>query len=325
MGKGRAKRAERVSWIGLWVNVALTAFKFFAGFAGNSAAMTADALHSLSDMATDAVAVVGFRVTGRPVDASHDYGHGKFETLVTVIVGVSLMAVAVGIFIGGGERVLAVVRGRAIPRPGMIALIAAALSIVVKEALFVCTRGAARSLSSDALMAKAWDHRSDALSSIGTLAGISGALFLGPKARILDPLAALVVAAVIVRVALPVTYRGVSELLEGSLPEEEEGEILKAILGVPGVRGAHHLRTRRIGSGIALEVHILVDRTLDIASAHDISTAVEAAVRELYGGGAFVSVHVEPVSEDLPEPAPYDDGHNGREEGPGHHDGGFTV
>jgi cation diffusion facilitator family transporter len=319
----RAKQAERVSWTGLWVNAALAAFKLFAGFSGNSAAMIADAMHSLSDLATDIVAVIGFRLTGRPIDRSHDYGHGKFETLTTVIVGASLMAVAVGIFYGGGERVLAVIRGRTIPRPGMIALVAAALSIIVKEALYVFTKRAAVTLSSDALMAKAWDHRSDALSSVGTMLGIGGAIFLGPKARILDPVAALVVAVAIVRVAFPITVRSISELLEESLSREEEDEIMDAILDVAGVQGAHHLRTRRIGSDIALEVHILVDRALDIGSAHDISTEVECAVREKYGQEAFVSVHVEPRSEDLPDPPFFDDGHNGREEGPGHHQRDF--
>lgn len=323
MKNDRAKRAERVSWTGLWVNAVLSAFKLFAGFSGNSAAMIADAVHSLSDLATDIVAVIGFRQTGRPIDRSHDYGHGKFETLTTVIVGASLMAVAAGIFLGGGERVLAVMRGEVIPRPGLIALVAAALSILVKEILFLFTKRAALRLSSDALMAKAWDHRSDALSSVGTMLGIGGAIFLGPKARILDPIAALVVAAAIVRVALPITVRSISELLEESLSSEEEEEIIDAILHVPGVIGAHHLRTRRIGSDIALEVHILVDRVLDIASAHDISTEVESAVREKYGQGAFVSVHVEPQSEELPGPVLFDDGHNGLEEGPGHHQRDF--
>jgi cation diffusion facilitator family transporter len=323
MKNDRAKQAEKVSWIGLGVNAVLTVFKLFAGFAGNSAAMIADAVHSLTDLATDIVAVIGFRLTGRPIDRSHDYGHGKFETLTTVIVGASLLAVAVGIFYGGGERILAVIRGRTIPRPGMIALVAAATSILVKEVLYVFTRRKAATLSSDALMAKAWDHRSDALSSVGTMLGIGGAIFLGPKARILDPVAAIVVAVVIVRVAFPITVHSISELLEESLSQEEEKEIMNSILHVPGVMGAHHLRTRRIGSEIALEIHILVDRALDIASAHDISTEVESAVREIHGQGSFVSVHVEPQSEVLPGPVLFDDGHNGKEKGPGHHQRDF--
>lgn len=320
MRNGRTEHALFVSWVGLWVNVVLTTFKFIAGFAGNSAAMVADAVHSLSDFATDIVAVIGFKVTGRPVDRSHDYGHGKFETLTTVIVGVTLLAVAAGIFYSGGRRVLLVLQGETIPRPGMIALIAAGLSIAVKEWLYFYTRRAAIQLSSDALMAKAWDHRSDALSSVGTLLGIGGAIFLGPKARILDPIAALIVAGVIVKVALPITIGSLSELLEESLARELEEQILGAILGVPGVKGAHHLRTRRIGANVAVEVHILVDRGLRITEAHDIATMAENAVRGIHGVDSFVSVHVEPISEDIPVEIPFDDGHNGMEEGPGHHE-----
>jgi len=319
----RTEKALFVSWVGLGVNVLLTLFKFIAGFAGNSAAMVADAVHSLSDFATDIVAVIGFKVTGRPVDRSHDYGHGKFETLTTVIVGVTLLAVAAGIFYSGGRRVLLVLKGETIPRPGMIALIAAGLSIAVKEWLYFYTKRTAIQISSDALMAKAWDHRSDALSSVGTLFGIGGAIFLGPGARVLDPVAALIVAAVIVRVALPITIRSLSELLEESLDAEQEDEIMGAILVVPGVEGAHHLRTRRIGANVAVEVHILVDRDLRITEAHDIATMAEKAVRSIHGEDSFVSVHIEPVSEEIPESIPFDDGHNGCENGPGHHERDF--
>lgn len=320
MKNGRTERALFVSWVGLWINVVLTSFKFVAGFAGNSAAMVADAVHSLSDFATDIVAVIGFRITGRPVDRSHDYGHGKFETLTTVVVGVSLLAVAVGIFFSGGKRVMLVLQGESIPRPGMIALVAAGMSIVIKEWLYIYTKKAAISLSSEALMAKAWDHRSDALSSVGTLLGIGGAIFMGPRARILDPIAALAVGAAIVKVALPITIRSVSELLEESLTSEQEQDIMEAILNVPGVEGAHHLRTRRIGANVAVEVHILVNRYLRISDAHDIATVTEDAVRIIHGEESFISVHVEPRAEETPDSLPFDDGHNGREIGPGHHE-----
>ncbi|MDO9508918.1 MAG: cation diffusion facilitator family transporter [Thermovirgaceae bacterium] len=320
MRSERIERALFVSWVGLWINVVLTTFKFIAGFAGNSAAMVADAVHSLSDFATDIVAVIGFRITGRPVDRSHDYGHGKFETLTTVIVGVSLLVVAAGIFYSGGKRVLLVLQGETIPRPGMIALIAAIVSIVVKEWLYLYTKKEAISLSSDALMAKAWDHRSDALSSVGTLLGIGGAIFLGPSARILDPIAAMAVGAAIVKVALPITIQGVSELLEESLDPEQEQEIMEAILNVSGVEGAHHLRTRRIGANVAVEVHILVNRDLRISDAHDISTVAEDAVRVIHGEESFISVHVEPRAENIPDRILFDDGHNGSEDGPGHHE-----
>ncbi|MEA3507307.1 MAG: cation diffusion facilitator family transporter, partial [Synergistota bacterium] len=314
------KRAIRVSWTGLWLNVALTAFKFLAGFLGNSAAMLADAVHSLSDFATDIVAIIGFRLTGRPVDHSHDFGHGKFETLTSAIVGISLMGVSLGIFWGGGHRILLVLQGNAILRPGMIALWAAVISIVLKEWLYVYTLRTARELKSDALLAKAWDHRSDALSSVGTLAGIGGAIFLGEKARLLDPLAALVVSAVIMKAALPITIRSVNEMLEASLPPEEEEEITSAIRKVKGVEGSHGLRTRRIGNSVAVNVHVLVDPGLKVTEAHDIATETERAVRNLCGDESFVSVHVEPQADEIPEWAVFDDGHKGMEEGPLHHE-----
>ncbi len=323
MKNQRTEKALFVSWVGLVVNILLTLFKFIAGFAGNSAAMVADAVHSLSDFATDIVAVIGFRVTGRPVDRSHDYGHGKFETLTTVIVGVTLLAVAAGIFYSGGKRVLLVIGGETISRPGMIAFFAAALSIAVKEWLYFFTKRTASQISSDALMAKAWDHRSDALSSVGTFLGIGGAIFLGPGARVLDPVAALIVAAIIAKVALPITIRSLSELLEESLAADQEEEIMDAILGVSGVEGAHNLRTRRIGANVAVEVHILVNRDLRITEAHDIATMAENAVRVINGPESFVSIHVEPRSEGIPEEMPFDDGHNGMEEGPAHHERDF--
>ena len=320
MKNDRARQAERVSWVGLGANAFLALLKLSAGFAGNSAAMIADGVNSLSDLGTDIVAVVSFRITGRPIDRSHGYGHGKFETLATAIIGSALLAVAVGIFFGGGERILTVLRGGTLPRPGLVALAAAAVSILIKETLYIFTRRAALSLSSDALMATAWDHRSDALASMGAMVGIGGAIFLGPKARVLDPLAALVVAAIILRIAFPITVKSLSELLEGSLSRENEEEIMQAISEVPGVEGAHHLRTRKVGSDVAVEVHIIVARDLGITEAHNIATEVESAIRALHGEGTFVSVHPEPESGDLQGQVPFDDGHNGMEDGPGHHE-----
>ncbi|MDK2846592.1 MAG: hypothetical protein PWR02_648 [Synergistales bacterium] len=318
----REKKALKVSWVGLWVNAVLTAFKFVAGILGHSAAMTADAVHSLSDFATDIVAVVTFRITGRPVDSSHDYGHGKFETLSSVVIGVSLVVVALGILYSGGGRILRALHGEVITPPGMIALFAAVVSVVSKEWLYRYTAKEAKALKSDALKAKAWDHRSDALSSIGTLLGIGGAIFLGERARVLDPIAAIAVSVLILRIALPITWQALGELVETSLPEEAERKLLDVIKAVDGVEDAHHLRTRRIGTAVAVDVHVIVDPSLTVAHGHDIATEVERAARSLHGKNSFVSVHVEPRTDESGNPPRgYDDGHNGFEEGPPHHDG----
>ena len=315
--EARAGEASRVSLLGLWVNVFLTIFKFVAGFLGNSVAMTADAVHSLSDFVTDVVAVVGFRFVARPVDASHGYGHGKVETLTAAIVGLSLMAVAALLLWTGAGRILLVLRGQVTEPPTQIALVAALVSIVSKEWLFRYTNRASERLDSRALRAKAWDHRSDALSSVGTALGISGAIFLGPRAVILDPLASLVVAGAIAHVAWVITRDSLNELLEASLCTETETTILSLMVAVEGVEGTHHLRTRRIGPQIAVDAHVLVRPELTVVEAHDVTVEVERCLREAFGEDSFISLHVEPLTElGLAGSPELDDGHNGQEGGP---------
>ncbi len=236
MKNDRARQAERVSWVGLGANAFLALLKLSAGFAGNSAAMIADGVNSLSDLGTDIVAVVSFRITGRPIDRSHGYGHGKFETLATAIIGSALLAVAVGIFFGGGERILTVLRGGTLPRrvwwPSPLQL-----SLSSSRRLSISSPGGPPfPLQRCAYGQGMGYHRSDALASMGAMVGIGGAIFLGPKARVLDPLAALVVAAIILRIAFPITVKSLSELLEGSLSRENEEEIMQAISKSRGSR-----------------------------------------------------------------------------------------
>jgi cation diffusion facilitator family transporter len=317
----RSKKALKVSWVGLFSNAGLMILKFAGGILGNSAAVTADAVNSLSDFITDIVAIAAFRMTGKPVDATHDYGHGKFETLSSLTIGIFIILAAAGIFWGGISRIMVICRGGTIPEPGMIALAAAGITVSWKEVLYRYTRKAAKELKSDALLAKAWDHRSDALASSGTFLAITGAVIFGEKARILDPIAALAVGVWILRIAIPVVKRSVSELSEASLSGETEAKLLAAIRDVPGVISAHHLRTRRIGTSVAVDVHVIVKASLSIREGHEIATAVEKAVRNLHGEDAFVSVHTEPQTNSDGSSGPgYDDGHNGEEEGPPHHD-----
>ncbi|MFH1061363.1 MAG: cation diffusion facilitator family transporter [Candidatus Omnitrophota bacterium] len=290
----RAVKATRVTWIGLYVNIGLTLFKLIAGVFGQSAAMIADAFHSLSDFATDVVVLLGFRFIEKPVDKSHDYGHGKAETLSSVIIGLALFAVGFRIFWVGVHSVYHVYQGEVIPEPGVIAFYAAVISIVSKEWLYRYTMKTGQGINSSAVIANAWHHRSDAFSSIGTMLGIGGAILLGEKWHVLDPIAALVVSVFIIQTSIRISLDSFNELLEASLSDESEKKILDIINLVSGVISPHELRTRRIGNYIAIDVHIEVSKALNITVAHDISTEVEKKIKEEFGKETFIYVHVEP-------------------------------
>lgn len=291
----RVKGIYRVTIVGSVVNLLLVVFKFVAGLLGRSSAMIADAVHSLSDFVTDIVVIVFVNISGKPEDEDHRYGHGKYETLATVIIALALFAVGVGILVDGAKDVAAVVNGAVLPAPSMIALIAAALSIVAKELLYRYTAHVGRKLDSQAVVANGWHHRSDAFSSIGVLVGIGGAMLLGEKWRVLDPLAAIVVSAFIIKVAVDLIKPCLDELLERSLPAEVEQEIEQIILSEEGVTSPHHLRTRRIGNRYAIEVHIRMDGNLTLAEAHRITTAVEQKLKSRYGSATHVGIHTEPT------------------------------
>lgn len=292
----RETRAVRVTWLGLVVNTILTLFKYAAGLMGNSAAMLADATHSLTDLVTDMVVILGFRIVRKPADDTHDYGHGKVEALLAGLCGITLIAAGSGIFWSGTHAVWHFFTGEPIERPGMIAFVAAILSVVSKEWLYRYTIVWGKKLNSSAVIAKAWDHRSDAFSSVGTTLGIGGAVFLGEKARILDPIAAVVVSVFIIKAALPILKECMDELLEASLSEEREREVENLIMSVEGVRGTHKLRTRKIGPVIAVDIHVLMDESLSLHEAHEISDSVERLLRETFGSGTYISLHMEPVS-----------------------------
>ena len=293
----RTKEIYHVTFIGSIVNMLLLIFKFVAGILGHSAAMIADAVHSLSDFITDIIVIVFVRISSKPVDHSHNYGYGKYETLATAIIGFVLLGVAVGLFIGGAKDILFVVRGGTLEKPGVIALIAAAVSIVLKELTYQYTMYKDRHLHSPALVANAWHHRSDALSSIGTLLGIGGAIWGGAKWRILDPLAAVVVSFFIARVAVKILHGTINELLEHSLPVSIENEIREIILSVDGVSAPHHLRTRRIGYNSAIDVHIRMDGDLSLKAAHLSTSVVEQRLKQRFGAGTYVSIRIEPRNE----------------------------
>ena len=282
--------------VGGAVNVVLLLFKFVAGIVGHSAAMIADAVHSLSDFVTDIIVLVFVRISGKPTDKSHEYGHGKYETLATTLIGLALLIVAVGIVYSALTKIIHWAQGGTLEAPGMLALWAALLSIILKEAVFHYSMVQARKLNSQAVEANAWHHRSDALSSIGTAIGIGGAIFLGERWTVLDPMAGIIVGLFIIKVAIDLLRNGIGDLMEHSLPDEVESEILQLAGSIPGVTEPHDLHTRRIGNHYAIELHILMDDDISLREAHNKSEEVENILREHYGKETHISVHVEPKS-----------------------------
>ena len=290
----RNKEIYKVTLVGGAVNVILLLFKFAAGIIGHSAAMVADAVHSLSDFLTDIIVMLFVHISSKPRDKSHDYGHGKYETLAMTIIGLALLAVAIGIIYSGLISIRQWLSGEQLEAPGLLALWAALLSIVLKEAVYHYSMIKARQLNSQAVEANAWHHRSDALSSIGTAIGIGGAIFLGQRWAVLDPLASVIVGLFIVKVSLSLLRGGIGDLMEQSLPDEVEAEILQLVATVPGVVEPHDLRTRRIGNHYAIELHILMDGDITLCQAHDKATEVEDLLRSRYGEDTHIAVHVEP-------------------------------
>jgi len=290
----RNKEIYKVTLVGGAVNVILLLFKFVAGILGNSAAMVADAVHSLSDFITDVIVILFVHISGKPKDKSHDYGHGKYETLAMTIIGVALLIVAIGILYSGITKVVSWAKGGELAAPGTLALWAALVSIILKEAVYHYSMVKAHQLNSQAIEANAWHHRSDALSSIGTAIGIGGAIFLGQRWTVLDPVASIIVGVFIVHVSLSLLRNGIGDLMEQSLPDEVEEEILQLAGSVEGVAEPHDLRTRRIGNHYAIELHILMDGNKPLREAHDKASEVEDILRLNYGEGTHVVVHVEP-------------------------------
>ena len=291
----REKSIYKVTWIGSIVNFLLLVFKFIAGILGHSSALVADAVHSLSDFVTDIIVILFVRISGKPEDEDHKYGHGKYETLATALIGLALFAVGVTLLVGGATKVSEVIKGIVLPAPSVIALIAAAVSVVAKEILYRYTVRVGKNLDSQAVVANAWHHRSDAFSSVGTLLGVGGAIFFGEKWRILDPIAAIVVSAFIIKVAVDLLKPCVAELLERSLPVETERQILDIIASFPEVSSPHHLRTRRIGNHIAIEVHLRMDGQTTLECAHTVATNVEKRLKAEFGPDTHVGIHMEPV------------------------------
>lgn len=293
----REKAIYQVTWAGSFVNFLLVIFKFIAGILGHSAAMIADAVHSLSDFATDIVVLIFTRISNKPQDKNHDYGHGKYETLATAIIGIVLFAVGASICWNGLQAIQTVWQGGRLPAPGMLAFAGAIISIVSKELIYRYTIHVGRKINSSAVIANAWHHRSDAFSSIGTAIGIGGAIVLGESWSVLDPMAAVVVSFFIMKVAVQLLKPCVDELTEKSLPDEIEKEICLIAENTPGVSAIHNLRTRRISNHYAIEMHVRMDGHLTLYEAHAKASVIENKLKEKYGNETHVGIHVEPVKD----------------------------
>lgn len=291
----REKEIYKVTLVGSAGNAALLTFKFIAGIFGNSSAMIADAVHSLSDFVTDILVLVFVSISAKPRDRSHDYGHGKFETIASFLIGLALIAAATGIVVSGTLKLLSWWEGRQLATPGWIAFWAALFSIAIKELLYHYTVWKAKELDSQVMINNAWHHRSDALSSIGAALGIGMAIWLGRRWTVLDPIASIVVGFMLVKVAYELLKASINELTESSLSIETEKEILNIVQSFDDVRQPHNLHTRRIGNRIAIEVHVRMDGRLSLYTVHERATTIERKLKERFGPDTHVSLHMEPI------------------------------
>lgn len=290
----RESEIRRITLWGAVVNLLLTAGKLVAGALGHSAAMVADGVHSLSDLISDVVVLAFTHISAKGKDRDHSFGHGKFETLATLIISIILVIVGGKLMSEGIRSIIDIINGAVLPRPGIIALAAAAVSIAAKEILYHVTLKTGKRVQSPVVIANAWHHRSDALSSIGSLLGIGGAIILGSKWTILDPIVSCAISIAIIIVAFRMAMPSIAELLEASLPEEIENQITATASAVEGVRDLHELKTRRNGISFIIDAHMTVDPDISIVEAHNIATRVEEALRTKFGSETQISIHMEP-------------------------------
>lgn len=295
----RTKEIQRITLWGALGNIVLTAFKFMAGIVGGSAAMVADAVHSASDLVSDVIVIYFARLSAQGRDESHDYGHGKFETLATIIISILLLAVGVKMTVSSYEQVRSVVDGNMLPAPENIALWAAVVSVVTKELLYQWTARVGKRLSSQVVIANAWHHRTDAFSSVGSLVGIGGAIVIGGEWTILDPLVGGVISIIIIVVAVKMAVPALEELTETSLPEDVERHILDIAHSVEGANDIHDLKTRKCGHYYIADFHLVVDPQMSILAAHDITVSIEEKLREEFGNEMLINIHIEPYEDSL--------------------------
>ncbi len=299
----RSKKIIQVTRVGIYWNLMLTIAKFAAGYWGRSYALIADAIHSLTDFISDFAVLIGIKVASKPSDENHHYGHGKFETLATIAITFTLFFAGMNMLWQGSKDIYGNFFGSIPPSPKVFTIVIVIASIIVKEALYRYTLQKGTLYNSKAVITNAWHHRTDAFSSVAVLIGISGAIFLGKSWRVLDPIAAAVISLYILKFAFDTFKDAIDELLEASLDESINEEILQTVSAVNGVYNPHNMRTRKIGNHYAINLHIKVDPDLNIVKAHDIATEVETTLREKYGEEAFLSIHIEPCKPENINPS----------------------
>lgn len=297
MTKTRTRKARQVTLIGALLNVLLSAGKISAGVIGKSSAMIADGIHSLSDLITDAIVIIFFRISDAEKDDNHPYGHGKFETFSTFLIALILFAVGLGIFYGGTSKIMSVIRGDFLPKPQMIAFWFALISILCKEALFQYTKRVGKQINSQSIIANAWHHRSDAFSSIGVAIGIAGAIFLGDQWVILDPIASVIVSLFIMKTAIELSLPSIKELTESALPKETVQKIEKLIMEDKEIISFHKLCTRKVGNVFVIDVDIQLKNTISLVQAHHIASALSQRLREAFGSKTQINIHMEPIND----------------------------
>lgn len=285
---------RKVTLVGFWINAALVLLKLFFGYWGHSDALVADGYHSASDFITDFIVLFFIGIAYKRADKDHPYGHGKYETVATVIIGIILLIVAGFIGLKGIMNIIGAADGKVLPKPDILTLIVTFISIFAKEFCYRYTIKYGKKINSSIVIANAWHHRSDSLSSIATLIGISFAIFLGPSWRILDPIAAVVVAVFIAVSAIKIAKPAIGELLEVSLPKEQLDEISKIVINIPGVKKFHNLRSRRNGHFYIVDLNIHVDPDITVRAAHEIANDVETELKKHFGRDMIIYVHIEP-------------------------------
>ena len=286
--------AMKVSGVSIAVNLLLSVFKLIAGILAHSGAMISDAVHSASDVGSTFIVMIGVTLSGKKSDKEHQYGHERMECVSSIILSGLLLATGRGIGLGGVENIVKSSHGEAIVIPGMLALVAAVVSIVVKEWMFWYTRGAAKKINSGALMADAWHHRSDAMSSIGAFVGIFGARMGFP---ILDPLASVVICLLIVKASVDIFRDAIDKMVDRSCDEKTEEEMRKTILKVDGVKRIDLLQTRLFGSKMYVDIEIAADGAQTLDEAHETAEKVHHAIEETFTEVKHCMVHVNPIHD----------------------------
>lgn len=288
---------RHVTMVGFWINFGLVALKLFFGYWGHSDALVADGYHSVSDFITDLIVIIFASTAYKKADKEHPYGHGKYETFASLIIGVILMLVAIFLAWGGINGIIDSLKGIVLDRPDVWTIVVAIVSIAAKEYCYRYTRKEGLRVGSSSLLANAEHHRSDAVSSIATVIGVTLAFSLGEAWRIADPIASVIISVLIAISAFKIARPAIQELLEISLPESEINEIREITESVKGVKRIHNLRGRKNGHSTIIEMNVHVDPDITVRAGHIIANDIENDLHEKLGKDVIIYIHIEPEED----------------------------